>query len=280
MDIARHQTSLDAEGAVGFAERLATVCSRMLGEAVSSVILHGSLVLGDYQPGASDVDLLAIVDRRLTRSEIDRLVRAVVAAATSALAAVDLRVVTREVAATPPEAPPMELYVRQKPGARPEIVSHDPGEPDVVVELSLCRDRGSVLIGSEPVEVIGEVPDESVLRAGDAQLAHWQRLTDDAPYAELMALTACRIWRFSEERVHCSKSAAGAWALARDPALRAVRNALRQRRGEATPIAPAELGRVLAIAREAVAVARRRRDECHREVRTFGTTGLSGIDLR
>jgi hypothetical protein len=27
-----------------------------------------------------------------------------------------------------------------------------------------------------------------------------------------MALTACRIWRFREERVHCSKQGAAAWA--------------------------------------------------------------------
>jgi hypothetical protein len=31
----------------------------------------------------------------------------------------------------------------------------------------------------------------------------------------LMALTACRIWRFREERIHCSKPAAAAWAQAR-----------------------------------------------------------------
>jgi hypothetical protein len=27
-----------------------------------------------------------------------------------------------------------------------------------------------------------------------------------------MALTACRLWRFREERLHCSKPAAAEWA--------------------------------------------------------------------
>jgi hypothetical protein len=70
-----------------------------------------------------------------------------------------------------------------------------------------------------------------VVSVGDAQLARWQSLTEDAPYAALMVLTACRIWRFGEERIHCSKSAAGLWALARDPSLHAVRDALRHGRG-------------------------------------------------
>ena len=68
-----------------------------------------------------------------------------------------------------------------------------------------------------------------------------------------MVLTACRIWRFSEERRHCSKSAAGAWALTRDPSLRAVRGALRQRAGDFVRIEAADIGRLLTIALAKVA---------------------------
>jgi hypothetical protein len=92
-----------------------------------------------------------------------------------------------------------------------------------------------------------------VVRAGDAQLARWESLTDDAPYAELMVLTACRIWRFSEERTHCSKTGTGLWALARDPSLQAVRDALRLRTGDQAQVAPADIGRLLRIVRERVA---------------------------
>jgi proline iminopeptidase len=41
----------------------------------------------------------------------------------------------------------------------------------------------------------------------------WEDLIDDADHAELMVLTACRMWRYSTERIHCSKTAAGRWAL-------------------------------------------------------------------
>jgi len=62
-------------------------------------------------------------------------------------------------------------------------------------------------------------------------------------------------WRFSEERTYCAKPQAGAWALARDPSLHAVRAALRQRQGDPARIAPADVGRVLGLARASVGTA-------------------------
>jgi hypothetical protein len=166
----------DSSGSVSaalvFAERLAAICARTLGESVTSVILHGSLALDDFTTGRSDID---------------------------------------------------------------------------------------PLMGADPRELVGAIPDEWVLSIGDAYLARWESLTADSLHAELMVLTACRIWRFSEEGNHCSKAAAGTWALDRDPSLDAVRDALRQRRVDPTqPIEPAEIGRLLGIVRAHVAARRAR----------------------
>jgi len=49
--------------------------------------------------------------------------------------------------------------------------------------------------------------------------------------------------------------AAGAWALTRDRSLQAVRVALRQREGDLAPIEPADIERVLMVARANVAAA-------------------------
>jgi hypothetical protein len=239
----------NAGEALGWARRLAATWSHELGEALTSVILHGSLVLGGYNPRRSDIDLLAIVARPLTDSEPESLARALSAAQAGMPCPVDFRGVTREVAADPREAPPLELYVRHRPGCPPGLEARRQEEPDLLVELSVCREHGRALLGASPRQVIGAVPHRWVLGAGDAQLARWESLTDDAPHAALMVLTACRIWRFSEERTHCSKSAAGLWVLARDPSLQAVRDALRLRAGDPAQIAPAEIGRLLKIVR-------------------------------
>jgi hypothetical protein len=237
---------------LAYAQRVAAICARALGEHVRSVILHGSLALGDYIPGRSDIDLLAIVDRPLGRTRAQALTRGLIVEQTGARGRVDFRVATAAVAARPSAAPPMELYVGLEPRAEPEIISRHPGEPDLAVELSLCRERGRALLGAAPGDLIGEVPAATVLQVGDAQLARWQALTDDAPHAALMVLTACRVWRVAETRSHCSKSEAAAWALARDPSLDAVRAALAQRAGRAAPIAPTDIARLLDVVRERI----------------------------
>jgi hypothetical protein len=243
--------------AARFAGSIAGVCAAALGEAVAGVILHGSLTLGDYLPGRSDVDLLAVVDGPLGDAQFHALTEAVAGWAPRAPGPVDLRVVTRQAAASPTPAPPMEAYLRLTPtsGVRLEERRH-PGERDLAVELSVCRAHGRSLLGAPPADLIGEVPDRWVLAAGDAQLADWQAIGDDPPYAELTVLTACRVWRFAEERRHCSKAAAAAWALRRDPTLQVVRDALHRRhRDPSHPIDPAQVQRLLALVRARLAAA-------------------------
>ncbi len=84
--------------ALELAEELAVDCVERLGALMVSVILHGSLVLGGYAPGHSDVDLLVVVERSLDDGELGALERLVVARAP---AGIDFRVVTRAVAAAP-----------------------------------------------------------------------------------------------------------------------------------------------------------------------------------
>ena len=95
-----------------------------------------------------------------------------------------------------------------------------------------------------------------VLDVGDAQLADWEAIGDDPRYAQLTVLTACRVWQFAAERRHSSKTAAAEWALARDPALTVVRDALRQRTDPSARIDPAGVAEVLAVVRERVAAVR------------------------
>lgn len=243
--------------AVAFASRSAAVWSSQLREIVRSVILHGSLTLGDYIPGRSDIDLLMVVDRPLAETELEPLAGTATAENARAPSRVDLRVVTAAVTSAPTEAPPMEIHVVLDPRSRPTLEGRRQEERDLVVELSICRDHGRPLLGASPRELIAEVPQQWVVNAGDQQLADWQSLTDDAKHAELMVLTACRIWRFHEEHIHCTKTAAGAWALARDPSLQAVRDALERRNGDSRiSIEPKDIARLLATVRARLAATR------------------------
>jgi Domain of unknown function (DUF4111) len=92
---------------------------------------------------------------------------------------------------------------------------------------------------------------------GRIAIPDWQAIGDDPRYAELTVLTACRVWRFAEEGQHCSKEAAGEWALRRQPSLGVVRDALERRRGDPTrSIDAAQVQYLLSFVRERVSATR------------------------
>jgi hypothetical protein len=217
------------DGALAFAERLARGSAGVLADALVAAILHGSLVLGDYTPGKSDVDLLVVAERGLADAEIAGLTELARDEHAAAPARADLRVVTYTVAAEPTPEPPMEVHVALDPNGGVEVDARHP-ERDLVIELSVCRAHGRSLIGPPPAELIGQVPDEWVDAVGDAQLADWQSLPYEQYWGALIALTACRVWRYAGERRYCSKAEAAAWALERDPSLRAVEQAMHRRK--------------------------------------------------
>ena len=76
--------------------------------------------------------------------------------------------------------------------------------------------------------MIAPVPADWIVDRGRHWLLTWQSLTDDAEHAAFMVLTACRIWRFAVENVHCSKAQAAQWALSPIPSLTAIRQAVGQ----------------------------------------------------
>jgi hypothetical protein len=177
-------------------DRLEAACTSVLPDA--SVIVSGSLALGEYQPGRSDVDLLVLSD-----AAIDGLVEAVEQAWSEEQDEFDLRVVRYAEAAQPSPRPHLTLGISNYGDDRIEV-ERETEEPDLVVWFSVCRQLGHT-------DLIGPVPDEWVDEVGAAVLARWKE-GHDRRHHELMALTACRIWRFREERIHCSKPAAAQWA--------------------------------------------------------------------
>ena len=210
--------------------------------------LHGSLTTGDFVPGRSDIDLLLIVASELADGELRALQDVSTAVMSEQTSRVDLRVVTQATAASPTRTPVVELYVGYRPGSATDVMTRAV-EPDLLVELSTVRQSGMALVGPEPRSVIVEPGADWIREYGEGVLAAWERLTDDARNAELMVLTACRIWHFAIEQRQCSKTEAGRWALLRDGCLVAVRQAIAQRRSGDTVIDPSAIARLLGVVR-------------------------------
>lgn len=212
------------------AKQLAESTADVVGSRTRSVILHGSLAAGDFRPGRSDIDLLAVIDGALSDPQIDALADLVRHADVGDASGVDLHVVTAGVAGSPTRTPPMELHVGRYDDSTIgfEIEPRVAASPDLPAELAMARADGHNLIGARPRDTIAPIPVEWLHQRGRYWLTTWQSLVDDSEDAAHMVLTACRIWRFAVEGAHCSKGQAASWVLGRDPSLTAVRQAFHQ----------------------------------------------------
>lgn len=226
---------MDGAGqAVAAAELFADSAAAVVGPAVRSVILHGSVSSGGFRPGDSDIDVLAVIDDGLADAQVAALEHLVRQADLGGAAGLDVHVVTTDVAAAPTRAPALELHIGRydRPAVGFEVERRVPASPDLPTELSMARAGGRALRGAAPAEVLAPVPAHWVTDRGRHWLLTWRSLTDDAENATFMALTACRIWRFAVENAYCSKTRAGQWALGRDPSLTAVRQAIQRYDGD------------------------------------------------
>jgi predicted nucleotidyltransferase len=235
------------------ANDLVAQCREILRDGVVAAVLHGSLATGGYVPGRSDVDVLIVVEDPPSDDEL-LAIRDLVIRLTQRkeVGGLDLHVLTRAAASALTEAPRVELYVGLHGELPPEVLLRV-DDPTSVPELATARAGGRSLVGPEPRSLLTPIPDEWVVARGDAYVARWQELTDDAPMSEFMVLTSCRIWRFAVEGAHCSKAEAGQWVLDRDPSLTAVRDALRRRAGEDVTIPPEDIDALLARVRREIA---------------------------
>jgi hypothetical protein len=206
----------------------------VIGSDLVAVILHGSLVSHDFVANKSDIDVLVIAAAPLADEQKERLGDAVMLVGQRRRVWVDYRLVTAEAARHPRPVPTLDFYVGMHPGHADAEITHGPvGEPDLLFEFAICREEGRSLVGPAPTELVGAVPNDWLLDVGDAYLKRWQEIDYDDRDAELMVLTACRLWYRHAEGRHCTKSAAAQWVMHQAPQLVAPQRALERRTTDA-----------------------------------------------
>lgn len=191
------------------AARLAALRSDLVG-----VYLHGSAVLGGFDPARSDVDVLAVVAGPEGESAQRRTGEAIAATAVRCPGAgLELSVITAATARQLGDCP-FEVHVNTT-GAEPVIVpgAGAGGDADLVLHAAVCREFGRAVHGPPPGQVFGRPPRQRILAAMVADL----RWAIDGGHAGYAVLNACRAARFAEEGRLCSKRDGARWYLARHP---------------------------------------------------------------
>lgn len=187
-----------------------------LGRELVACWVTGSLALGGYQPGRSDIDVVAVVRTepdRPTRSElVERLRHRSLPCPSRGL---EFVLYAEPALRRPSTSPDFVLELNDGPSL-PFVVHLDPAERAVetgafwyVLDRSMLRDAGRTLLGPAPAELLAPLPRASIL-AALAESVAWHRnagATDDA------VLNGCRALRWARSGRWSSKPAAARWLL-------------------------------------------------------------------
>ncbi|HSM64806.1 MAG TPA: aminoglycoside adenylyltransferase domain-containing protein [Ilumatobacteraceae bacterium] len=220
----------------------------VLGDQLAAVVLHGSLVFGDWRRPVSDIDLLVLthdpvpVDHRpaVARAVLDLSDRRPVPGP------LELSVLSAAAAAAPRH--PVRYEVHASEMHREAILAGRPGptlgglDADLCAHLAVARAHGVSLVGPPPTDLIGEVTHGDLLDSVQADLDEVLSTGLFEPRPVYGVLSACRALAtiLGRPGTLLSKEQAGAWGLERLPAAHRplVEWALAARRGEVEGDAP------------------------------------------
>jgi hypothetical protein len=228
-----------------------------LGSNLAAIYLHGSAVLGGFDPSVSDLDVLVLCEDPLSDAEVDA-----VAAAVEHLdlpeKGLEMSVLTRSEARDPDvRLPRFQIHaaIGQDGAIRHIDGRAGGGDRDLILHLAVCRASGYPLTGQVPEATLPSLPEVVVQQAMIDEIA-WARDAGDPVY---LVLTAARASAFARTGRLVSKVEAGEAAAA----LPVVRAALARQRGLASLIKRAD--------------ARRYADEVEARLRSDRTRSDAGI---
>lgn len=202
-----------------FAARLAADLGTILNGLLVGVYLHGSLVLGCFNPARSDVDVLVVTRHPMGPEMRSRLVELLLDCSGEPYP-IELTVLTQS-DLTPWRYPTSYDFhfgesLRAKLVAElasGELTVPDGGDTDLAGHVGLLRDRGQVLLGLPVADVFPTIPEtdfrDSILR----DLEWIQRSETRMGGSIYGALNACRVLAYLRTREILSKAEAGEWAL-------------------------------------------------------------------
>ncbi len=190
-----------------------------LGDALVSVVVHGSLAMGCYRAPKSDVDILAVSARGLTPAERQRVADGLIAAhdARGSGAGIEISIVTADAARAAEHPMPFEVHLSGDFDSLVEMregrfdYSANNTDQDLAAHIMVARSRGVALFGPPAADVFTPVPWQHYLDALETDL-EWalDRLTESPVY---FVLNACRVLQIDAlgEGTVMSKAEGAAW---------------------------------------------------------------------
>ena len=198
-------------------------CAReILKDNLLGVYLHGSAVMGCYQPKKSDLDFLAVVREDMTDADKRAFLDSVVMLdAAGPAKGIEMSIVTRDVCDPFVYPTPFILHYSRM---HTEWYRRDPEDyirkmngtdKDLAAHFTVIRSRGICLAGLPVREVFGEVPAADYLDSIREDIAGAREEIAGNPL--YLTLNLARVLAYRTEGKVLSKKEGGEWALGNVP---------------------------------------------------------------
>jgi streptomycin 3"-adenylyltransferase len=195
-----------------WAERVTGLVAAAAGE-LTGAYLHGSAVLGGWQPDRSDVDLLFVTGGSLPLARLSNATEVLFqSTAECPGTGLECSVVSADAARGTEPPWPYLLHVNAGPQqARMVLGDGSPGDPDLLMHYAVCRVAGWPLHGPPPAKVFGRIPRPQILGYLVQELT-WGLAHAPERYS---VLNASRALLYAQDGLICSKVEGGTAALDR-----------------------------------------------------------------
>ncbi|WP_205648519.1 aminoglycoside adenylyltransferase domain-containing protein [Acuticoccus kandeliae] len=209
-------------GAAGQVRAVAEALRSIFGEALVALLLHGSAVSGGMRP-ESDIDLIAVLDRRPSAAERSMLlahllrISGLYPARAGGPRPIELTAFTRADLDPPTEPAHAEFVYGEwlRAGFEAGAVALPSTDPEFTLLLAQARREAQPLFGPALGCLMSEIPADAVRRAiGAAMPSLLDGLDGDT---RNVLLTLARMWRTVVVGDFVPKDSAAEWALARLP---------------------------------------------------------------
>ncbi len=217
---------------LAFGDQVVDALTRTLGADLVGAYFVGSVALGGYVPGESDIDIAAVSSVALTDSQRQSVAAAVVGASAACPArGLEFTLYRREVAGSLPAGADFEVNANGGPRMPTAVHLDATAEPGFwyVLDRAIAHRSGLAISGPPARRIFADVPRSRLLEAMYESMA-WHRAHEKATLYSV--LNACRAWRFAAADVLGSKLEGAAWARVHWPDAGVIDAAVALRRGE------------------------------------------------
>ena len=205
------------EDVAAFGDHVARLLRSSLAEELVGAYFVGSIALGGYVRGESDIDVVAVCERSVPDEKSQAIATELLRATTLCPArGLEFTLYRLDIASSPPDRADFEINVNG--GLRMDTSVHvSPDEQPrfwYVLDRAIAHRHGVVIAGPPAVDVFADASRAQLLEVMRESM-RWHRRHERATLYSV--LNGSRAWKFAAEDILGSKLAGATWARSRWP---------------------------------------------------------------